>query len=130
MLGVLERLRGLRGELVYRVEREELNPGALEDAVASDLRAEPFHDALGAAVTVVEGLRDGVPVVVQEHVVHAPGIARHPMDGFAPEQLAGQIDPVVHFVREGVEAPPQRLAFADGNVFETMSLGDIQCPVK
>ena len=61
-------------QLVQRIERQELNTGALIDIAAAQILLGCCHQPLSAGITVGNGLADPLTLRIQQDKIHAPGI--------------------------------------------------------
>ncbi len=109
------------GELVERVERHELDARALEHGAARHALEDPVQHAIGAAVTVVDRVRQQFAVAVQKSEVHAPRI-----DADRRRAVFGGLDALGDLVPEAQHVPIDRAVDGGGQVGEAVHFGLVE----
>ena len=115
--------RGHGEELEDRVDRHQLDPGALVQLPRGDELEHPLHHPFDAPVAVVDRVLDEPPRPVEEREVHAPCVDADRVDlAYALVGGCGDAreDPVV----EPEHVPVERLPDEHGNVREPADLVD------
>ena len=111
----------VRGQLKQSVEREELETGGGENLLPRAALENLFHDAIGAAVSIVHGSPDQLAIAIEKAVVDAPAIhcdAAHisacPLGGDG--QSSADLEP------EARKVPAQRVEHLNRLVEEAVEL--------
>ncbi len=100
---------GLRGELVDRVERQELQPRGGVEAGRVEFLVDPGDGGTAAVIAVAEGRRDEFAGGVDQAVVHGPGVDPDAGDALTAGRgrRGGGREPGEDLGEQGVEVPAE-----------------------